>query len=61
MSNRKIKLGIARLNKNNHEIVINLKNGEALTINCYRISDLMRERVPFVDVFRKPRRGNRSK
>ena len=57
---RKIKVGIAHVNKNTQEIVINLKNGKAYTINGFKLSDLMRERVPSVDVLRKPCRRRRS-
>ena len=61
MSERKIKVGIARVNKNTQEIVINLKKGEAFTLNGFELSNMMRERVNFVDVYRKPCRRDCSK
>jgi hypothetical protein len=60
MSERKIKIGLARLGKNNRDIVINLKNGEALTINGFALIDLIHKRASFVDVLRKPCRRSRS-
>jgi hypothetical protein len=54
MLNRKVKVGFARLSKNNRDIVIILQNGKAFTINGFDLIDLMHNRVSFVDVLGKP-------
>jgi hypothetical protein len=61
MSERKTKSGLARLGKNERDIVINLKNGEAFTINGFALIDLTHKRAASIDVLKKSCRRDRSK
>jgi hypothetical protein len=60
MSDRKIKVGFARLSENNRDIVVILENGKAFTLNGFDVINLIHKYVPSIDVLDKRWRQRRE-